>query len=89
MSPRRITMEGNEDILITQPEQLSRVERTRYGARESSKVILEADNMSVRSSPSGELVIELFRYDEKTDRPLESYSFYFSPLDRSRLRKTA
>lgn len=65
----------------------SRIERTRYGKRESTSTILEADNLSVRGTSSGGLILELFRYHDKTGSPLESYSFHLCALDCKRLQQ--
>lgn len=66
------------------------VERVTFRGRETVTHLLTADNMSVRSvhlGADGALVVELFRYDDKTGRAVESYRFTYGPEDRLRLKQ--
>lgn len=68
----------------------TRIERVNYkrGERETGTLVLDADNMAVRATGTGGLVLELFRYGAKGD-PLEGYQFRMSPEDTARLRLAA
>jgi hypothetical protein len=59
------------------------------GGRESApRVLLAADNTSVRLSSDGWLLIELFRYG-KNGRPIESFRFDLCAEDRARIKRVA
>ena len=65
----------------------STIQRVTYRKRETTAVLLEADNMSVRTDvESGEAVIELFRYHDATGKPMESYQMRLCREDRQRLK---
>ncbi len=68
----------------TNSESMSRVERAKHRGKETATVLLEADNMSIRTAPDGSCVIELFRYDGNT--AVEGYRIHFCAEDRARLR---
>jgi hypothetical protein len=63
----------------------TRVELAKYRAKETTTLLLDADNMSCRATPDGGMVLELFRYGAN-GRAIESYRFYLSAHDRKRLR---
>lgn len=64
----------------------STIQRVKHGSRETFTVILEADNMSVRTDQTtGEVVLELFRYGAN-DRAIESYQMRLCVTDRDRLK---
>ena len=71
--------------LAPQAPDTTRVVRVKHGGAETSAMLLEADNLSVRSAPDGSAIIELFRYTH-TGRCIESYQVRFCPQDRARLR---
>ena len=63
----------------------SAVVRVKYsGARETSTELLSADNLSIRASAEGRLILELFRYGAN-DRAIEGYQLIFCPEDKQRL----
>lgn len=67
----------------------SRLDRVKYaGARETVTQVLAADNMSIRRSPEGFLVVELFRYGAD-GKALEGYQMHFCPEDAERIRTMA
>lgn len=61
------------------------VERVTFGKKETATHVLTADNLSVRDTNDGGLVLELFRYGVN-DRALESYRFTLCPEDADRVR---
>jgi hypothetical protein len=63
----------------------TRVERAMFRGKETTSLLLDADNMSCRGTPDGGMVLELFRYND-AGRAVESYRFYLSAGDRKRLR---
>jgi hypothetical protein len=66
----------------------TRVELAKYRGKETTTLLLDADNMSVRAEPDGGLVLELFRYGAN-DRAIESYRFHISAEDRRRVKQIA
>jgi hypothetical protein len=73
-------------VMADEADTLSTVKRVQYRGKERETHLLTADNMSVRVSPDGHLVMELFRYGAN-NRVAESYRFYVGPEDRERLRR--
>jgi hypothetical protein len=62
-----------------------------YGPKSTATTLLEADNMSIRHTPDGGAIVELFRYGSgKFDaRAVESFQMYYCPEDWARIRKEA
>jgi hypothetical protein len=63
----------------------SSLTRVKYRGRESTTVLLEADNMSVRALPDGGAVVELFKYGAD-GKVVEGFKMAFCAEDCSRLR---
>ncbi len=63
------------------------VERVTFRGKETSTHLLTADNLSVRDTADGGLVLELFRYNDATRRVVESYRFTLCSEDADRVRK--
>jgi hypothetical protein len=62
------------------------VERVSYRGRESVTHLLTADNLSIQRNEDGSRVLELFRYDERTNRAVESYRMVLCAEDVARLK---
>jgi len=58
------------------------VEKVSHRGRETATHLLTAANLSIRTGPEGELVIELFDEDARS-----SYRWTLGAEDRDRLRK--
>ena len=74
-----------EPVPATLAEPTSRVMRVKYRGKETAATILESDNMSVRTSPDGCAVVELFRYGAD-GKAIEGYQVHFCAVDRERLK---
>jgi hypothetical protein len=66
---------------------MSRVERVNHRAKETSTVLMEADNLSVRRGAAGELILELFRFDARKRTHAEAYKFVLCQEDAERVRR--
>lgn len=64
---------------------VSSIVRVKHRGRETAATLLEADNMSVRTSDDGEAILELFRYGSD-GRAVESYQMRLCVEDRQRLK---
>lgn len=70
------------------PDSASTIFRVNHRGRAAEKLVLAADNTSIRAAPDGSLVLELFRYG-RDQAPIESYRFHLCAEDRARIRRVA